>query len=145
MPYKFIEHTADIAVEVEGKTIDELFVSACNAWRDSVLEIDNMKNSNLYVNSKKFIYNSASLEELLIELLSELNFQLYTKKWIYISTKKILIQKLNTTFHLDIEVFGLSYNPDIHHIKEEIKAVTFHQMKIEEKNGNLFTRIIFDI
>lgn len=141
MPYKFIEHTADIAVEVEGKTIEELFTSSFYAWRDAVLELNNIKNDH----SKKFLFNANSTEELLIEMLSELNYQLYTKKWIALSIKKLMIQKLNESYHLEVEVFGQSFNPDNHFIKEEIKAVTFHQMNIEERNGTYFTRIVFDI
>lgn len=141
MPYKFIEHTADIAVEVEGKTIEKLFTSSFYAWRDAVLELNNMKNDH----SKKFLFNANSTEELLIEMLSELNYQLYTKKWTALSIKKLMIQKLNESYHLEVEVFGQSFNPNNHLIKEEIKAVTFHQMKIEERNGNYFTRIVFDI
>lgn len=141
MPYKFIEHTADIAVEVEGKTIEELFTSSFYAWRDAVLDLNNIKNDH----SKKFLFNANSTEELLIEMLSELNYQLYTKKWIALSIKKLMIQKLNESYHLEVEVFGQSFNPDNHFIKEEIKAVTFHQMNIEERNGTYFTRIVFDI
>lgn len=142
MPYKFIEHTADIAVEVEGRTIEELFISSFYAWKDAVIEIlSNRKNDH----SKKFLFNANSIEELLIEMLSELNYQLYTKKWIALSIKKLMIQKHNGNYHLEIEVLGQSFNPNYHFIKEEIKAVTFHQMKIEERNGNYFTRIVFDI
>lgn len=141
MPYKFIEHTADIAVEVEGKSIEEIFISAFNAWKDIVLDTIAVRNEQ----SKKFLFASKTLEELLIEFLSELNYQLYTKKWVVNSIKKILIQKTGDIFHLDVEVFGESLKSKNHTIKEEIKAVTFHQMKIVEKNGNLSTIIVFDI
>ncbi|MDH7605272.1 MAG: archease [Melioribacter sp.] len=141
MPYKFIEHTADIAIEVEGKTIEDVFISAFYAWKEIVLETTNIKNEQ----SKKFIFNSKTLEELLIEFLGELNYQLYTKKWVVNSINKILIEKTSELFHLDFEVFGESLKNKNHLVKEEIKAVTFHQMKIEEKNGNLSTIIVFDI
>jgi len=141
MPYKFIEHTADVAVEVEGKTIEDVFVSAFYAWKEIVLETTDIENEQ----SKKFIFNSKTLEELLIEFLSELNYQLYTKRWVVNSINKILIEKSGELFHLDFEVFGESLKNNNHIVKEEIKAVTFHQMKIEEKNGNLSTIIVFDI
>lgn len=141
MPYKFIEHTADIAVEVEEDSLEKLFTSACNAWRDSALVNKNPAN----IDSKKFIFTSGSLEELLVELLSELNFQLYTKKWVYVSVKNILLKKFNTNYHLAAEVFGQLLDQASIELKEEIKAVTFHQMNIEKNGKNFFTRIVFDI
>ncbi|MBI1936731.1 MAG: archease [Ignavibacteriales bacterium] len=141
MPYKFIEHTADIAVEVEEDSLEKLFASACNAWRDAALI--NKKPDN--TGSKKFIFTSGSLEELLVELLSELNFQLYAKKWIYISVKNILLEKFNSNYHLAAEVFGQPLEQSSVELKEEIKAVTFHQMNIEKNGENFFTRIVFDI
>ncbi len=141
MPYKFIEHTADIAIEVTEKSMEDLFKTAFVAWKDIVLET----NIPSYEHSKKFLFESRTLEELLIEFLSELNYQLYTKKWVVNSIKKILIQKPNEIFHLEIEVFGEKLKNKNHTIKEEIKAVTFHQMKIEESDGYFSTKIIFDI
>lgn len=141
MTYKFLEHTADIAVLVEGNSLEDLFLSAYSAWKDITLELKKNKNES----SKKFLFEAKTLEELLIEYLGELNYQLYTKKWIINFIKKVLIEKVNNSYHLEIEVLGESYNPKYHLIKEEIKAVTFHQMKIEEKNGNFSTMIVFDI
>ncbi|MEG8947593.1 archease [Rosettibacter firmus] len=141
MPYKFIEHTADVAVEVEGSTLEELFISAFSAWKEIVMGT----NSQSREQSKKFLFSSKTLEELLIEFLSELNYQLYTKKWIINFINKILIHKVNENYHLDVEVFGESIKKKDYVIKEEIKAVTFHKMKIEEKNGNFSTIIVFDI
>jgi len=141
MPYKFIEHTADIAVEVEEDSLEKLFASACNAWRDAAF-INKKPDST---GSKKFIFTSGSLEELLVELLSELNFQLYAKKWIYISVKNILLEKFNSNYHLAAEVFGQPLEQSSVELKEEIKAVTFHQMNIEKNGENFFTRIVFDI
>jgi len=141
MPYKLIDHTADIAVEVTGNSISSLFIAASEAWRDTILEFEN----TLMESSKKFIFNSVSMEGLLVDFLSELNFQLYTKKWCFISCKNLLFHKTETSSQLEAEIFGQCFNSVNHKIKEEIKAVTFHQMKIEEINGLFMTKIIFDV
>jgi SHS2 domain-containing protein len=141
MPYKIIDHTADIAVEVTGNSITNLFISAGEAWRDTVLDFENI----LMESSKKFIFNSVSMEGLLVEFLSELNFQLYTKKWCFVSCKNLLFQRTKTSIQLEAEVFGQYLNSDKHKIKEEIKAITYHQMKIEDIDGIFNTKIIFDV
>ncbi len=141
MSFRFIEHTADIAVEITEDSIEKLFVTSANAWFSTAVEILNRQLES----SKKFIFIANTLEELLIEFLSELNFQLYTRKWIFISVKEIKLQQTGTGYQLEVEVFGQSLNADNHKLKVEIKAVTYHQMKIEKTDNNFFTRIVFDI
>lgn len=141
MSYKFIEHPADIAVEVDGYSLEELFKSACYAWRESAMNISSFNKQS----SKKFIFNGTTPEILLIELLSELNFQLYSKDWIFVTIQNLNIARTDKDYHLEIELFGQTFHPEIHNMKEEIKAITYHQVKIE-KTGNLYkTLIVFDI
>ncbi len=141
MTFKVLNHTADIAIVAYGKSIEDLFESACLGWKFISLEI---KDENFEL-SKKFLFSSLSNEELLIELLNELNFQLHTKKFVFLKINKLTLTKVNSLIQLDVEVIGQKYNPTIHTIKEEIKAVTFHQVKIEDLNGLFQTKIIFDI
>lgn len=141
MSFRFIEHTADIAVEIEEDSIEKLFITSANAWRISVMEGISLQIES----SKKFIFTSATFEELLIEFLNELNFQLYTRKWVFVSVKEIKFQKLESGYQLEVETLGQSFNPAIHLLKEEIKAVTYHQLVIEKKKNVFSTRIVFDI
>lgn len=141
MSIRFIEHTADIAVEITEDSIEKLFVTSANAWLSSAVEILNRQLES----SKKFIFTANTLEELLIEFLSELNFQLYTRKWVFISVKEIKLQQIGAGYQLEVEVFGQTFNEDNHKLKVEIKAVTYHQMKIEKIDNNFYTRIVFDI
>jgi SHS2 domain-containing protein len=141
MSFRFIEHTADIAVEVEGNTIEEVFISACQAWRESVVDLISLQKET----SKKIILCGSSFDLLLMELLSEINFQLYTKKWLFVNIHKLLITETDSGYQLDVEMFGQKFNELNHRLKEEIKAVTFHQMKIQKYDSFFKTRIIFDI
>lgn len=141
MSFRFIEHTADIAVEITEDSLEKLFVTSANAWLSSAVEIQNRQ----FESSKKFIFTANTLEELLIEFLSELNFQLYTRKWIFISVKEIKLQQTAAGYQLEVEVFGQSFNENNHKLKVEIKAVTYHQMVIEKKENVFSTRIVFDI
>lgn len=141
MPYKFVEHPADIAIEVEGNSLEEIFISACHAWQNVVINF----NSTINESSKKFILNGINPEILLIDLLNELNFQLYSKKWVFITIQNMIIEKTDSNYHLEVEMFGQTFNPGIHTMKEEIKAITYHQMKIEEVGNHLRTLIVFDI
>ncbi len=139
--YHFIDHTADIAVEVKGDTVEELFIASASAWQKSVIE----KNEIKLVNKKEIKLNELSYEELLVSFFDELNFLLLTKKWIMGKIDKISINEKNEMYSLSVAVTGEEIDNSRHHLKVEIKAVTFHQMEIKKVNNKYSTRIIFDI
>lgn len=139
MSYRFLDHTADIALEVNGSTLEQLFESAALGWREAVISL------NYEVHDEKRIYQSENTsEELLVNFLDELNYLLYTKNWVFDKIKSIRIEKQNGMWNLNCLLSG-SYFSDHSVIKEEIKAITFHQMSILENNDQFTTRIIFDI
>jgi SHS2 domain-containing protein len=62
--FNFIDHTADIAVEVKADTIEELFTASASAWQDSVTK----KNVVKLINKKEIYIEDFSYEELLVHL-----------------------------------------------------------------------------
>ena len=48
-------------------------------------------------------------------------------------------KKLSATITYDL------FDPDIHEIKNEIKAVTYHKIKVEQKSEYWISNIIFDV
>ncbi|MCX6150852.1 MAG: archease [Ignavibacteriales bacterium] len=141
MSYKFIDHTADIAIEVKGKTLEELFTSSAMAWRESVTDAELLDSNQ----EKKLTLCSELLEILLVDFLNELNYYLQVKKWMMNSIERIGIYSTGKEWSLEAVINGSEFSPQIHSLKVEIKAITFHQMKIENINGEFATRIIFDI
>jgi protein archease len=138
--YKFIDHTADIACEVSGDTLEELFTASAEAWRSSVVEeIKICKREN-----KKFEIKDSTLEQLLVDFISELNFYLFTHKWLFNMIHKLEIKNENDTWVLITEIEGMLVSQDVE-IKQEIKAVTFHQMNIEKRKNKYSTLLVFDI
>ena len=141
MPYKFIEHTADIAVEVKAGSLEDLFSLSCHAWRDAALESVDTSSTEW-----KFVYFSAgTAEELLVQLLGEINFLLYAHQWVFNSVEELKIITDDNEFKLYADLLGGPLDFTVHHMKEEIKAVTYHQMRIEKNEELYTTRIVFDI
>lgn len=138
--YNFIDHPSDIAVEVKADSIEKLFEISADAWKASVME--NLSHESPF--EFQFALESNTLEELLAEFLSELNFKLYAKKLVYTKTKSLIIEQ-DSIYRMKAILYFEDYSPLHHQIKSEIKAITFHQMNILEKEGILSTKIIFDI
>ncbi len=141
MPYKFVEHTADIAVDISAISIEGLFKTSAKAWQDIILgKYKPSDDEQLSIEIK-----ADSLEVLLVDFLSELNYLLLTKKWIFSTTKKITIVSNDDEMILKVLLKGENFDIQKHELKAEIKAVTYHQMKIERVGNSYTTRIVFDI
>ena len=138
--YKFIDHTADIACEVSGDTLEELFTASVEAWRSSVVEETNYCNREI----KKFKLKASSKEQLLVDFISELNFKLFVRNWLFNLIILLEIKQKNDTWILSTEIEGMPVSEDVE-IKQEIKAITFHQMNIEKSENQYHTLIVFDI
>ncbi|MCM8801242.1 MAG: archease [Candidatus Omnitrophica bacterium] len=138
--YEFLEHTADIGIRVKAKDLKALFKNIALAMFDVMAK----RNSDLSPQSsklKKIIIKqrAGSLEELLVNWLNELLSLSAVKESIFTDFN---ITKLDND-NLEAEVFG----EDIKNYKlnTEIKAATYHQLKIEEKDTGWQAEIIFDV
>jgi SHS2 domain-containing protein len=150
MPYQIIEHTADYQILASGKTLEELFTSALAGMMDflggqkeelSAQSSKQRKGNNDSHLSPLSSYLSLSTDNstsLLITFLSEALTLSQINKAIY---NEIKFRKLNATA-LDAEIKGFK----VDQFADEIKAVTYHQAKVEQKpNGEWETNIVFDI
>ena len=138
--FKFIDHTADIAVRLEGNSLEELFIAGFEGWLASVAEKIDLKSDD----HLKLEFSADSVEELLVSFLNELNFLLNTKKWISLTVNSVKIYEDSGEFKLIANLNGIKLNNDIE-LKEEIKAVTYHQMEIIKKKNIYSTLLVFDI
>jgi SHS2 domain-containing protein len=138
--YKFVDHTADIAVDVEADSMEELFMASAQAWKETIFENNIIKEKE----EKKIKIIESDPESLFVKFLDEMNFLFQTKKWICSSAGKIMIAK-NKEWNLSSILLGESFDPERHIVNLEIKAVTFHQMEVKNINGKYSTRIVFDI
>ena len=136
-PYELIDHTADIGIKVYGKDIAELFKNAAFAMFDIIADLSSLKNS-VTVDIKKDAPNS---EELLVAWLDELLYNFYTKGLIF---SQFEIVDLNDS-HITAKAFGRHIGENRSRLKTEIKAVTYHELKIENKNNIWQTQLIFDV
>lgn len=138
--YKFIEHAADIAVEVSGGSYEEVFITALDAFCKAA-----MYTKDIQASEKKTInLYSEDINWLLIDFLNEINFLIQTKKWFTINCVELNIEEQDNRLKLSAVLLGTE-STDSSLIKEEIKSVTYHQLNIR-KEGNVYsTIVVFDI
>jgi len=135
--YTVLDHTADLGIRVQGSTIQDLFERAALAMMQIMVSSKTAEKSNKI----RISLESEDSEELMVHWLGEILYLLHGEKEVVIQIKIDTISPL----HLDATLTTVPFNRDLHEVLCEIKAVTFHQIEVIEKNKRWEARIIFDL
>ena len=137
MKYRSIEHTADLGIEVEADTIEQLFEAAALGMFSIVSKLDDVSCEN----TREIALDSGDFEELMFEWLNELLYLL--------EAEGLLLSRFDVhsveCFRLEAEVGGEKLDLERHDVLTEVKAATYHDMVVREVNGTWFARVIFDV
>ena len=135
--YKILDHTADIGIEVWGKTKKALFENAVEAMFDLIVDLTGINK----VNEKVVTVKGADAEDLLINFLREALYLFNGKRW--------LIKKCNLLELSDMQIvaqlWGEPYNSHKHQLRKEIKAVTYHGLSVKKTAQGWKAKVIFDV
>ncbi len=135
--YEEIEHTADIGLKVYGKDLKELFRNAAFGMFDIIADLEGLKESvTVDIELKGDNY-----EELLVKWLDELLYNFYTKWVIFFEFDIIDL----AGGRLLARARGRHLGENRNRLKKEVKAATYHDLKIEESSDGCSVEIIFDI
>jgi len=135
--YKLFDHTADLGVEVYGKTANELFANAAFAVFDILTDLSQVMPTL----ERNIAVNGNGWEDLLVNYLREILY-LYNGEGLLL--KKFTILAIDQK-HLEGKVAGEPFDPARHSINTEIKAVTYHQTAVKKTAKEWRGRVIFDV
>lgn len=135
--FEELPHTADISIRAYGRTLKELFENAAFGMFSFIADIEGLKN-NLTADIDA---TASSGEELLVAWLDELLYNFYTKGMIF---SLFEINEIDDG-HLKAKARGRLIGENKNRLKNEIKAVTFHDLKIEKKGELYSVDIVFDV
>lgn len=136
-PYEIIEHTADIGIRVKGKDLKELFKNAALAMFDFMAEPQESKA--MHTKAIEVHLESDSIEELFIDWLNELLFLSATKELIFSDFE---IKKLDKN---SLKAAAIGVNTRSYRINAEVKAATYHQLKIAQSGSGWQAEVVFDV
>ena len=120
------EHTADIGIEIESPTLSKAFEEVSL----SISEIITGGSLPEFSLSKKVSLESNNLDSLLVDFMSYLIVLFDTDDFIT-GSAKLKISK-NNSFQLAGKLVGETYNQDKHGYGVEIKAISYHQLLVQE-------------
>ncbi|NIS80017.1 MAG: archease [Anaerolineales bacterium] len=131
--FEEIEHTADWALRVRGKTAPALFRNAAFG----MLQLIQAKPESTRSKKRNIELEAFDNESLLVTWLEELLFHIETRNVTFLN---IHIEHLDET-HLSAV---LEETPLVD-LKKEIKAVTYHNLEIISTEEGLETTVVFDV
>jgi len=132
--YRVMDHTADLMVEAYGRSMQECFSNAGFALFDQTVDLSTVDPSI----EVSFSTGGDDLEERLYLFLSELLFME--------DCDGFIAKDLDVRFESDKTVCvarGEHLDRDRHRVKSEVKAVTFHMMRVEPDVPRV--TVIFDV
>lgn len=130
--------TADTAFAAYGRDLNELFDNAALAMFE------------VMINTKKVKPEIKREIEIGAKDLRGLLFGWLNKLLVFYGSDNLAFSKFNVridekNFKLKAECFGEKINPKKHEIKTEVKACTYHKMKIEKVKDKWKAQVILDI
>lgn len=135
--YKIIEHTADIGIEATAPSLETAFAEAARGMFSIITGSSAFKP---IVHHQIDIENPGDNEILLVDWLSELLY-IFDVENLVLSDFDIVItdKRLTATAH------GEPFNRKRHGTGTEIKAVTYHMLKITTHKNGVTIKVLFDI
>lgn len=138
IPYRQIEHTADVGLEIYGNTIRELFLNSVKGLFHLISP--GLKTTKGRRNPVTIELEAPTPEELLVHWLNEFIYNFFVKG---LFPKAIRINELKGK-NIEAEVEFANYSK-AQKISLEIKAATYHDLSIQRINNKYQARVIFDV
>jgi len=136
--YREIEHTADIGLELEAPDLKAAFELTAASMFDLMCDLDGVGDGEC--RAVRIRARDGDLENMMVRWLTELLF-VFASEGLLLS--RFDVRKLERD-SIEAAVAGERYDPDRHALKSELKAVTYHDMAVEEVEGRWHVRVIFD-
>ena len=133
--FEVFDHTADIGGKIYGKDITELFVNAAHLLYFLAGAIQQRGKEKVV----RIKLSSQTVEELLVKFLNELIYRIYVEK-AGGEIEKLSVQKKRGMFNLYCDMIEKNIS-----VKREIKAATYHNLKVKNEEGLFSSEIIFDV
>ena len=140
MSVKYLEHTADVGMQVEASTLNQLFEEAGGGLFSFIIE----DTSHVQLSREVKIELSApDLESLMVDWLNELLYQFDANHFVF-NQFEVKIER-NGKLKLSAIARGEPLDLNRHPLAHDIKAVTYHHLKIEKRSQSWFADLILDI
>ncbi len=135
--YETFEHTADLGLRIRADDLKSLFEEAAEAlFSVVVVNLDDVAP----VRETRFQLEADRLDELLRDWLAELLFAFHAEHIVF-SQFDVTIEDTRLT----ATARGEPIDPKRHELASEVKAITYHELKVEHDHFGYLAEVIVDV
>ncbi len=135
--FETFDHTADLGLRVRAESREALFEEAARGLFSVILENPERVGGDL---SFSFRIEGTRDDELLLDWLDALLFKF--------SSEHVVLGRFEVRFvegGLTANAWGEPYSPDVHGVGEEVKAITYHGLRVEKLGEMWLGEVIVDL
>ena len=135
--WRLIDHTADLRLEIFGVDAGDLFVQAALALTDLITDPASVRPQD----RRTIAVAGTDWADLMVNWLRELLYLWSGEERLVGAVELAALEQTR----LQAQVVTDRFDPLIHSIRNEIKAVTYHQIEAGACHAGWRARVVFDI
>jgi protein archease len=135
--FRVLEHTADVGFEATGATREEAFSNAALALQDLSVDLESITARE----EVAIAVDGENSQELLVNWLSQILYLFDAESWVFRDFKLARLEDRR----LEATARGEKFDRDRHHVKLQVKAITYHQLALEAVPGGWRAQVYVDI
>ncbi len=142
MGYEFLAHTAEIGVRAWGKDLPEAFAEAARGMFAVMYETDSVGETLV----RRVEVSAPDPEALLVEWLNALLYQATVDHAVF-GRFDVAVEppKDGGEWRLRAAIYGEPVDPKRHQFGLEVKAATYHGLRVQTANGRAEVEVILDV
>jgi len=141
LPFRVLEHTADVGFEAFGWTKEEVFANSGRALFSLMVDLDSIWPRDDLRIEASVSGSDADASGLLVNWLSEILYLYDAEGWLL---RDFEIRSLNGR-SISAVAHGEQFDGARHQIKLLVKAITYHRLALEEKDSGWRAQVYVDI
>jgi len=131
------DHTADVGLAARGDTLGELMEALAEGLSDVLCDRSRVRPTE----RRPLTVEAEDVEALAVDFLSAVLLAFEVDRFLVTQAR---VTKASET-SLTAELAGETYDAGRHDLKTEVKAVTYHQLRIARESGAWSGRVILDL
>jgi len=139
--FEFLEHTADVYVRANGKTMEEAYENAALSMFETMTDTDKITQTT----EETLEVEAEDQYALLYNWLEELLVKFETENMLYSKFQITDWKETAEIFKFKAKVWGEKFDPQKHPQRVAVKAVTYHRMVIIREKDRVVLEFILDI
>jgi SHS2 domain-containing protein len=132
-----LEHPSDVGLEVRGRSLMEVFEYAALGLTAVIVDSESVEPKE----NRTVAIQETDRERLLVQWLSEILY-LYDGEGFLVSSAAV---SLAGDGILEATLRGEQLIPGKHRLRTDVKAITYHQLCVEESSDGILARVFFDL